>query len=173
MSRTPEDTSARAPALWRRLASGVSELVLLFGVVMISGYLYSSLTQQRNALSGRHGLMLFEFLVLGIYFGWFWSHGGQTVAMKAWHIRLIGADGRPVAEWRAMARYFLSYVWVLPSLAFLYFTAVPRTLGVIFGALALNVIVWAGLSRLHPQRQFWHDALCRTRLIDWQPVRRA
>jgi hypothetical protein len=25
--------------------------------------------------------------------------------------------------------------------------------------------VYAALSRLHPQRQFWHDALCGTRLV--------
>ncbi|HET9643505.1 MAG TPA: RDD family protein [Burkholderiaceae bacterium] len=173
MSRTLENTSAKTPALWRRLAAGVSELVLLFGVLMISGYLYFSLTQQRNALGGRQGLMLFEFLVLGVYFGWFWSHGGQTVAMKAWHIRLVGADGRAVPEWRAVVRYLLSYVWFLPSLAALHFASVPRTLGTIFGALALNVALWAGLSRLHPHRQFWHDALCGTRLIDWRTLQRA
>jgi hypothetical protein len=27
------------------------------------------------------------------------------------------------------------------------------------------VTVWALLSRFHPERQFWHDALARTRLI--------
>ena len=43
-----------------------------------------------------HGLQAFLFLVLGLYFAWFWSHGGQTVAMKTWHIRLLTHDGRPV-----------------------------------------------------------------------------
>jgi len=27
------------------------------------------------------------------------------------------------------------------------------------------VAIWAVLSRFHPQRQFWHDALAGTRLI--------
>ena len=71
------------------MACFLYEGVLLFGVVMIAGYLFSSLTQQRNALVGRHGLQAFLFIVLGIYFVWFWSHGGQTVAMRAWHIRLV------------------------------------------------------------------------------------
>jgi len=162
-----------APALPRRLACGVSELVLLFGVVMISGYLYSSLTQQRSALSGREGLMLFEFVVLGIYFVWFWSHGGQTVAMRAWHIRLVGADGQPVPQPRALARYLLSYVWVLPSLALVHLVASAPGLGTIFGALALNIALWAGFSRLHPRRQFWHDAWCGTQLVDLRRPRAA
>ena len=79
-----------APGLWRRMACFIYEGVLLFGVVMIAGYLFSTLTQQRNALNGRHGLQAFLFIVLGIYFVWFWSRGGQTVAMK----RLAHPGGR-------------------------------------------------------------------------------
>ena len=83
------DPLPEAPGVGRRLASFLYEGVLLFGVVMIAGYLYSSLTQQRHALQGTLGLQLFLFVVLGIYFVWFWSHGGQTVAMKTWHIRVV------------------------------------------------------------------------------------
>ena len=42
--------AARAPGLARRLAAFIYEGVLLFGVTMIAGYLFSSLTQQRHAL---------------------------------------------------------------------------------------------------------------------------
>jgi len=157
----------RAPALLRRLACFLYEGVLLFGVVMIAGYLYSTLTQQRHALHGQHGLQAFLFVVLGIYFVWFWSHGGQTVAMKAWHIRLVSADGGAVPQWRALARYLLSWLWFLPALATVYFADVHR-LGPIFGTLALGVLSFAALSWLHPQRQFWHDAVCGTRLVTWQ-----
>ena len=31
------------------------------------------------------------------------------------------------------------------------------------------VLVWALLSRFHPQRQFWHDAWAGTRLVSVQP----
>lgn len=161
----------RAPALFRRLACFIYEGVLLFGVVMIAGYLYSTLTQQRHALHGQHGLQAFLFIVLGIYFVWFWSHGGQTVAMKAWHIRLVSADGGPVSQWRALARYLLSWLWFLPALAALYLAGV-QGLGAIFGTLALGVLAFAALSWLHPQRQFWHDAVCGTRLVTWRRASR-
>lgn len=160
-----------APPLVRRLACFLYEGVLLFGVVMIAGYLYSSLTQQRHALQGQHGLQAFLFVVLGIYFVWFWSHGGQTVAMKTWHIRLVTADGRPVGEWRAAARYLLSWLWFLPALGIAH-AAELHSLGTLFGAMAVGVLVFAALSFLHPQRQYWHDALCGTRLVTWRPARR-
>jgi uncharacterized RDD family membrane protein YckC len=153
-----------APSLARRMACFVYEGVLLFGVLMIAGYLYSSLTQQRHALAGRHGLQAFLFVVLGIYFAWFWSRSGQTVAMKAWHLRLVGRDGASVSQARALVRYLLSWLWFMPALTALYLSGL-HGLAAIFGLLLAGVVVYAGLSRLHPERQFWHDAICGTRLI--------
>jgi uncharacterized RDD family membrane protein YckC len=170
MSAGPE-TPAGAPAvpgLWRRMACFIYEGVLLFGVVMIAGYLFSTLTQQRHALLGRHGLQAFLFVVLGIYFVWFWSHGGQTVAMKAWHIRLVDSAGAPVSQGRALLRYLLSWLWFVPALATLYLAGLHGG-GAIAGVLTAGVIVYAALALLHPQRQFWHDAVCGTRLVTWRP----
>ncbi|MBC7939239.1 MAG: RDD family protein, partial [Chitinophagaceae bacterium] len=77
-----------APGLMRRLACFVYEGVLLFGVVMLAGLLYGVLTDQRHALVGSTGLQVFVFLVLGLYFVWFWSRHGQTLAMRTWHLRV-------------------------------------------------------------------------------------
>ena len=95
----------------------VYEAMLLFGVIFTAGWLFSTLLQQRHALYLRGALQDWLFLVLGIYFTWFWTHGGQTLAMKTWRIRLVAADGRPVNIWRAMARYLLAWLWFLPGLA--------------------------------------------------------
>lgn len=160
--------SLPAPGVWRRMACFVYEGVLLFGVLMISGYLFSSLTQQRHALVGRHGLQAFLFVVLAIYFVWFWSHGGQTVAMKAWHIRLVDRHGAPVTQARAFVRYLLSWLWFLPALVTLY-TAGLHGGGATVGVLLAGVIGYALLALLNRERQFWHDAVCSTRLVTWRP----
>ena len=157
------------PGLARRLAAFVYEGVLLFGVTMITGYLYSSLTQQRHALQGKAGLQAFMFVVLGIYFAWFWSRGGQTVAMKAWNIRLVMADGRPVSQARALVRYVLAWLWFMPALATAYWADLHGP-GAITSLLLAGVFTYAALTRLRPDRQFWHDAVCGTRLIDWRPA---
>jgi len=159
------------PNLRRRLACFVYEGVLLFGVVMIAGYLYSSLTQQRHALVGMHGLQAFLFVVLGVYFVWFWSTGGQTVAMKTWRIRLVGADMQAVSQVRALARYVLSWLWFLPALSWAYLGGLSGG-AAISGAVAAGVTVYAALALLLPRRQYLHDVLCGTRLIDWQPAPR-
>jgi len=167
----PLAASLETPGLARRLAAFVYEGVLLFGVLMVAGYLYSSLTQQHHALQGQSGLQAFLFVVLAIYFVWFWSHGGQTVAMRAWHVRLVMADGQPVSQPRAALRYLASWVWFVPALAVAWLAGLHSATQ-IFASMAAGVIAYALLARLHPERQFWHDALCGTRLVSWWPTPR-
>ncbi len=163
--------SLETPGLVRRLAAFTYEGLLLFGVLMIAGYLYSSLTQQRHALQGQGGLQAFLFVVLAIYFVWFWSHGGQTVAMRAWHLRLVTHDGQPVSQGRALLRYLASWVWFVPALIGAWLAGL-HSAAQIFVVMAAGVITYALLTRLHPERQFWHDALCGTRLVTWRPAAR-
>ena len=160
-------TAADTPRLLRRLAAFVYEGVLLFGVTMAAGYVYGVLTQQRHALQGKTGLQAFLFVVLAVYFSWFWSRSGQTVAMKAWHIRLVSADGAPVQQSRALLRFLLSWLWFVPAWATAYafnLQGVPA----ISGLTVLGVLAYAGLVWLRPDRQFFHDVLCGTRLVHWQ-----
>lgn len=158
-----------APGLARRLAAFVYEGVLLFGVVMIAGYLYSSLTQQRHALQGKAGLQAFLFMVLAIYFVWFWSRSGQTVAMKAWHIRLVTAQGQAVTQARALARYLLCWLWFLPALVMVHLAQLQGSLAYAV-SLIVGVLAYAALAWLRPDRQFWHDVVCGTRLVHWAPA---
>jgi uncharacterized RDD family membrane protein YckC len=134
----------------------------MFGVVFIFGYLFGTLTQTRHALDNRHALQAFLFLIFGIYFVWLWSRG-QTLAMKTWNIRIVDVAGQAVSQPRALLRYLLSWLWLLPALGAVAPFGLPAQEIVV---LVLGwVAVWAVLSRFHPQRQFLHDALAGTRLI--------
>ncbi len=162
---------APTPGVWRRLAAFLYEGVLLFGVVMLSGLFYGVVTQQRHALVGSAGLQAFLFGVLGLYFVVFWTRSGQTLAMLTWHIRLVTVDGHPVRPLRAVVRYLLAWLWFLPALGLVQVAGLkggwPVSAVVVAGVLA-----YAALARLHPNRQFLHDALCGTRLITWYPPHR-
>ncbi len=174
MSEDPTAVSVSAaaptttPSLRRRMASWLYEGMLLFGVIFIADYLFSTLTQTRHALDNRHGQQAFLFVILGIYFAWFWSKG-QTLAMKTWHIRVVDRAGRPLTQGRALWRYVLSWLWFLPPLAAV---APFRLSGPEIAVIVLGwVAVWALLSRFHPQQQFWHDVLAGSRLVDARPRR--
>jgi uncharacterized RDD family membrane protein YckC len=156
-----------APSLLRRMACWLYEGMLLFAVLFISGYLFSTLSQTRHALDNRLGLQAFLFLVVGIYFTWF-GQKGQTLAMKTWHIRVVDAHGQALTQKRALLRYVVSWIWFIPPLAVVgpYALSGGETALVFLGWVA----VWAVLSRFHPLRQFWHDALAGTRLVNAEPI---
>jgi uncharacterized RDD family membrane protein YckC len=148
------------------MACWLYEGMLMFGVVFVAAYLFGTLSQTHNALDNRHGLQAFLFVIFGIYFTWFGAKG-QTLAMKTWHIRLVDATGQAVRQSRAFARYLLSWIWFLPPLMALGLFQPSSVLTVVL--VMVWVALWAGLSRLHPERQFWHDALAGTRLVSALP----
>jgi len=150
------------PTLRRRLACWLYEGVLLFGVVFVASLLFSVVTQTRHGLQNRPELQAFLFLLLGLYFIWCWTHS-HTLPMRTWHIRIQGPDGRPPSPGRALRRYLLSWIWLLPPLALGSLLALP---GDQLLALTLGWVgCWAALSYLHPKRQFWHDAWAGTELV--------
>ncbi|MGI4848060.1 MAG: RDD family protein [Janthinobacterium lividum] len=150
------------PSLRVRLVAMIYEATLLFGVVFIAGWLFSTLLQQRNALDHRAALQVWLFLVLALYFVWFWSHGGQTLPMKTWRICLLTSDGQTVRPLRAAIRYVLAWGWFVPGLALALIIGAKGWMLVLFPV--LNILIWAFAVFLDPQRQFIHDRLAGTRL---------
>jgi uncharacterized RDD family membrane protein YckC len=149
--------------LKNRLFCMVYEGMLLFGVLFIAGWLFSTLLQQRHALTLRHAQQVWQFIVLGAYFGWFWTHGGQTLAMKTWRVRVAGRDGRALSWPRALLRYLLAWGWFMPGLAGAWLLGAQGWMLMLIPL--LNVVLWAAATRLDPDRQFLHDRIAGTRLV--------
>lgn len=167
---SPAPAANTTPGLWRRMACWLYEGMLMFAVVFVAAWLFSTLGQMRDAMDARRSLLqAFLFVVFGVYFTWFWAKG-QTLAMKTWNIRVVDRQGNPLSQGRALWRYLLSWIWFLPPLAGI----APFKLSGGESALLIIgwVIVWALLARFHPDRQFWHDALAGTRLISSAPMSR-
>jgi uncharacterized RDD family membrane protein YckC len=153
-----------APSLPRRLASLFYEAFLGMAIAMATAFVFSVLTQMRHALQGRELLALVIALVLGMYFTWCWSKG-RTLPMQAWRMRIVDHQGGPVTLGRAWLRFAYCSLWFAPPIAVFAQQKITdwKPITLVF---LLWVLFWAALSRLHPQRQFWHDAWAGTRLID-------
>ena len=84
--------------------------------------------------------------------------------MKTWHIRILTLAGHPVSQGRALWRFILSWVWILPPMAI---TAPLQLPASEVAVLVIGwVIVWALLSRFQLRGQYWHDVWAGTRLIN-------
>ncbi|APV51823.1 hypothetical protein BWI17_20395 [Betaproteobacteria bacterium GR16-43] len=131
----------RAPSLARRLASSLYELLILSAVLLIATFPFLALVGDATFGWRRHLLQAYVLLVAGAYLVRFWTHGGQTLAMKTWRIRLVRDDGGPVSLGRAIHRYLLA----------------------VLGTAAAGLgFAWALIDR---DRQFLHDRLAGTALV--------
>jgi uncharacterized RDD family membrane protein YckC len=158
------------PSLARRMASFVYEGLLLFGIGLIPGAigaLFVALTGHEHPLQSDTALRAITLLIYAVYFSWFWSARGQTLPMQTWHIRVVTVDGRPLSQMRALARFVAACAWFAPGAAIAALNHWTRWQAL--AAVAVGVIAYALLALLHPQRQFLHDALCGTRLVDARP----
>lgn len=82
-----------------------------------------------------------------------------------WHIRVVGIDGQAVSQHRALARYLASWLWFYAFFAAVLAHGLAHRYRRPSGSSRRLGGVWAFLSKLHPQQQYWHDVLSGTRLI--------
>jgi uncharacterized RDD family membrane protein YckC len=135
-------TGARAPALGRRLASALYDLLLTVALAIVATFPFLAVFGV-DATQGwrRHLLQLWLVAVAGAYYVWFWTRGGQTLPMKTWRLKLVRDDGGPVGPGRAVHRYAIA----------------------VLGLLALGSgFLWAFYDR---DGQFLHDRLSGTALV--------
>jgi uncharacterized RDD family membrane protein YckC len=164
----------RTPGLMRRMASFVYEGLLLFGIGLIPGALgalFVALTGHQHPLQSDAALRAITLLIYAVYFTWFWSARGQTLPMQTWHIRVVTAQGGRLSQPRALVRFVAACAWFAPGAALAALNHWTRWQGL--AAVGVGVVAYALLALLHPQHQFWHDALCGTRLIDAKPEPRS
>ena len=110
--------SGAAPGLPRRLASMLYEAILLFAVAFFAAWLFFFASGGRDATQGwaRYALQLLILAVCAGYFLWCWLRGGQTLAMKAWRVRLVDVTPR-----KALARFALAVLLLPVSIAWALF----------------------------------------------------
>ena len=113
---TPAELSALpSPQFWRRVSCCLYEQLVLLGVIALT-FLVPNL-----ALGVLFGIslpswlsFLYLYTVLGIYFVWYWTKSGQTLAMQTWRIRMIDQSGCTLKRRQAFWRYIYGSLWIIP-----------------------------------------------------------
>ncbi|WP_300087945.1 RDD family protein [uncultured Nitrosomonas sp.] len=129
------------PGFGRRMLALMYEALLLLGVWFIAAFLFHLVFRDPAAEYFRPLFQFYLLVVGGIYFIWFWTHGGQTLAMQTWKLRLVSANDERLSTQQAMVRYLMAVI----GISFLGFG-----------------LLWALFDR---DRQFLHDKVARTRII--------
>jgi uncharacterized RDD family membrane protein YckC len=135
--------NAAPPGLLRRLAAIFYDSWLIVGIWLL-GVIIDTFVRDEQGLGlavSHIPLQVFFVAVPFLFFGWFWTHGGQTLGMRAWRLKLIDEGGEPVT-WR------LSLIRVAGA----YLSTLALGLGYLW------ILFDAG-------KLAWHDRLSSTRLV--------
>ncbi len=132
---------AAAAGLGRRFGSLFYEVLLLTAVVYVGSWAFLIVGRGLDPSLARPLLQLYLLAIAAGYFIYCWTHGGQTLPMKTWQLRVTARNGGDVTLQVGARRY----LFALASIA-------------LCGA----GFVWAALDR---DGQFLHDRLAGTCIV--------
>lgn len=134
--------------LWRRLAAMIYDGFLLFGLLMLYGYVVVFLEKlllgdgviESSPTAGGNWLVFTGMLMLiSSFYCVFWLKNGQTLGMQAWRLQLETTDGKGVTLRQCITRMLVGTISI-------------ATMGAGYW--------WC----LLPEHRTWHDIASRTRV---------
>ena len=154
------------PGFWRRIICLIYETFILAAILFIASLIFHLVLSDTQAPFFKPLFQSYLLIIMGYYFTWFWTHGGQTLAMQTWKMRLVSNDGTAVSKKQAIARYLYTLIGIfifviidqiLPISFASHFQLVMISI-LIFG----SGFIWALFDHDH---QFLHDRLAGTRIV--------
>ena len=148
------NSNSYAPvSLIKRLLAIIYDLFLIMALSMLIASTVSIfntfIMNDGNAITDVHPLYrLHQIIILltifstgFLFYVWFWSHGGQTLGMKTWMLRLESDDGSKITPKQAAIRSLAAILsWCVFGLGFL----------------------WCFIDK---NKRSWHDILSSSHLV--------
>ncbi len=146
----PAENQSMPCSLLRLFLVMLYDAVIVFAVLMIAGAIALMLPFSGQSAGKDFGYTLYLLLAWFLYLAWCWRHGGMTLGMRAWKVRLLnsqaGAYDLAPGWWQCLLRYTGAWLSLLPA-------------GMGYW--------WMLFDR---QQLSWHDHLSKTRLLHCKPA---
>ena len=138
---TENSSTTHKPSPLRLLAVMLYDSMLLVSVLLVAAAVAVALNG--GEAIGANNPFFFVYLlgVAFIFYGWFWTHGGQTLGMRAWRVYLISGQNTGINWQQAFLRFMVGL-----------FSWLPLGLG----------YWWLWLS---PDKLSWHDIASGSYLV--------
>jgi len=96
--------------LLRRMSAIFYDCILLSAVLFFSTLIMLPFTHGQAIASGNLPFNIYIFCISCLYFTWQWTHGGQTLGMLAWKIKLKDINSANVSWRKAVVRFLLATI---------------------------------------------------------------
>ncbi len=131
----------QTPSLMRRFAAIVYDSLLLASVLFVATALILPFNAGQDFRNHQIFYSFYLLMVSFIFYGWFWTHGGQTLGLRAWKLQVLTFDLQPITWLQAFERFSGAIVsWGMLGLGFLW-------------------------SILNEEKHCWHDTLSKTAIF--------
>lgn len=131
----------RKPGPFRLLGVMLYDIMLLVSVLMVAAAIAVALNGGEAIGANNPFFFIYLIGVAFFFYGWFWTHGGQTLGMRAWRIYLVSGNSTGISWQQAFLRFVVGI-----------FSWLPLGLG----------YWWLWLS---PDKLSWHDIASGSYLI--------
>lgn len=136
------NSSGNPPSgLLRRLAAGLYDGMLVLALFVIPTSLVMALRGGGQVPAGDLLLQLLLLATAATFFVGFWTHGGQTLGMRAWRLRVERRTGEPLTTKIGLIRFAVGMLSI--------------------AAFGLGLL-WMLVDR---ERLAWHDRAAGTRVV--------
>lgn len=131
----------RKANLLRYLAAVAYDLLLLIGLLFFATAILLPFNGGEAFTSQQFYYPIYLAVVSFFFYGWFWTHGGQTLGLKAWKLKVVSNGNAQVTWQQAFIRFIVSLLsW---------------------GFIGLG-IAWALVDK---QNRTWHDIASKTAIL--------
>ncbi len=140
LSNKHERSDSR-PGLLRRLAAVIYDLFLLIALLFVATAVILPLNHGEAFTDYPIVYPLFLLTLSFLFYGWFWTHGGQTLGLRAWHLNVLTENQKNINWYQALLRFLAAILsWLFLGLGFFW-------------------------SLIDKDKRCWHDYLSKTALF--------
>ncbi len=107
---------------FRRLAAILYDLLVLLAVLFFATAIVLPLNFGEAFSSEQFLYPIYLLIVSFIFYGWFWTHGGQTLGLRSWKMTVLTFDQQPINWKQAFIRFITAIIsWLCLGLGFVWF----------------------------------------------------
>ncbi|MGV6851065.1 MAG: RDD family protein [bacterium] len=108
-------TSNEKNTFFRQFGALIYDLFILIAVLAFATLPVTMLSSDDYVHSGTIWFQAYLTCIMFFFYGWFWTHGGQTIGMRAWRIRLVSDNTLQDPNWaQALRRFVIApFAWLI------------------------------------------------------------
>lgn len=157
------------PTIIKRLLAAFYDSLLILASLFFATLLTLPFTKGEIAAENNIYMSIYLFSVIIFFYGWFWTHGGQTLGMRTWKQKLVSLNEKSVSWQQSFLRVITGApAWILLLISLLLWMFPEKTHATKYIAnipawlMVLVSFIWVLLDNRNGN---WRDKITGTKIV--------